>query len=126
MKKKSYKGTRCEKRHFSKCKDGVARLFNTLEIHYAELLEKREEVLEFQCNVLLENLEEGEYCSDFVCRKRNGDLMVRECVYRKNITRPRTLKLLKASRNYWTRRGVTDWGIVIDKKENGNGKEKVD
>ena len=89
MKKKSYKGTRCEKRYFSKCKDGVARLFNTLEIHYAELLENREEILEFQCNVLMENLEEGEYCSDFVCRKRNGDLMVRECVYRKNITRPR-------------------------------------
>ena len=40
--------------------------------------------------------------------------MVRECIYRKSITRPSTIKLLDEVRNYWISRGVEDWGIVID------------
>ena len=52
--------------------------------------------------------------------------MIRECVFRKNLTKPMTAKLLDESRNYWKRRGVTDWGIVVDKKkeeEDNNGEE---
>ncbi len=51
--------------------------------------------------------------------------MVRECVFRKHLTKPMTAKLLDESRNYWRRRGVTDWGIVVDKKkeEDGDGEE---
>lgn len=67
--------------------------------------------------VLLEGLDIGEYCSDFVAVKADGDLLVRECVYRKDLSKLKTAKLLDASKNYWRRRGVTDWGIVVEKKD---------
>lgn len=56
----------------------------------------------------------GEFTTDFVCVKTNNDLMVRECVQRNHLTKPLTVKLLDASRDYWLRHGVTDWGLVID------------
>lgn len=114
--KKNYKGSRCEKRNLSKCADGVAKTYTDIESKFADLLQEDGSVKEFRCNVLLDELEEGEYCSDFVCTKADGDLMVRECVYRKVLTKPMTIKLLDASREYWLRHGVSDWGIVIDKK----------
>ena len=55
-----------------------------------------------------------EYTSDFVCIKVDDGWMVRECVYRKHLTKLMTIKLLDASRDYWLRHGVTDWGLVID------------
>lgn len=125
MKPKGYKRTRCEKRTMGKCADGVARTYNAIESKYAERLQENPDVKEFRCQVLLEGLELGEYCSDFVATKVDGDLMVRECVFRKHLTKPKTAKLLDESRNYWRRRGVTDWGIVVDKKkeEDGDGEE---
>ena len=124
MKPKGYKRTRCEKRVMSKCADRVVRTYNAIESKYAEKLQENPDVKEFRCQVLLEGLEIGEYCSDFVATKVDGDLLVRECVYRKHLTKPMTAKLLDASRGYWLRRGVTDWGIVVDKKkENANGEE---
>ena len=127
MKKKSYRGTRCEKRTMSKCADGVVRTYNVIESKYVDKLQENPDVKEFRCQVLLEGLEIGEYCSDFVATKVDGDLMVRECVFRKHFTKPMTAKLLDESRNYWRRRGVTDWGIVVDKKkENANGEEPAD
>lgn len=124
MKPKGYKRTRCEKKTMSKCADGVARTYNVLESKYADKLEADPNVKEFRCQVLLEGLEIGEYCSDFVATKMDGDLMVRECVFRKHLTKPMTGKLLDASRNYWRRRGVADWGIVIDKKKEDTDGEK--
>ena len=121
MKLKGYKRTRCEKRTMSKCADGVTRTYNALETKYAEMLQENPDIKEFRCQVLLEGLEIGEYCSDFVATKVDGDLRVRECVYRKHLRKPMTAKLLDASRNYWRRRGVTDWGIVVEKKENAEG-----
>ena len=38
--------------------------------------------------------------------------MVRECVEEKYL-----VKLLDASRTYWLRLGVQDWGLVIDGEE---------
>lgn len=126
MKKKGYKGTRCEKRTMSKCADGVARTYNAIESKYAEKLEAAPDIREFHCQVLLDGLELGEYCSDFVAVKVDGDLRVRECVYRKYLIKPMTAKLLDASRDYWMRRGVTDWGIVIEKKEDADGEKPAD
>ena len=112
MRKKNYKG-RCEKRVLNKCAV-ICRTYDPIQYAYADLLQEDESVKEFRCNVLLERLEEGEYTSDFVCVKQDGDLMVRECVQRKLLTKPMTVKLLDASRTYWLRRGVSDWGLVID------------
>ena len=123
MIKKNFKG-RCRKWKLEKCKD-VMRAYSDIQAAYAERLEKGDEVKEFQCNVLLDGLEEGEYTSDFLCVKNgwgyvymevkaDGDFMVRECVERKFLMKPRTVKLLDASKNYWLRHGVKDWGLVID------------
>lgn len=112
MRKKNYKG-RCEKRVIPKCTD-VCRTYDPIQSACADLLSSDPDIMEIRCNVLLEELNIGEYTSDFVCTKANGDLMVRECVYRKYLSKPLTIKLLDASREYWLRHGVTDWGLVID------------
>ncbi len=114
MRKKNFKG-RCEKRVIGKCTE-VCRTYDTIQYAYADLLQASDEIKEIRCNVLLERLEIGEYTSDFVCTRTNGDLMVRECVFRKFLMKPLTVKLLDASRDYWLRRGVTDWGLVIDEE----------
>lgn len=112
MRKKGYKG-RCEKRILSKSKEPV-RTYDAIQYAYADILQEDETIQEFSCNVLLEGLAEGAYTSDFVCRKTDNDLMVRECVQRNLLTKPLKIKLLDASRVYWLRHGVTDWGLVID------------
>ena len=114
MIKKNYKG-RCEKKTLTKCKE-VCRLYNRIQKVYADRLETDGEIKEFTCNVLLDHLEVGEYSTDFVCWKTDGTLRVRECVERKQLTWPSVIKLLDASRDYWTRRGVEDWGVVIAKQ----------
>lgn len=113
MRKKGYRGTRVEKRTLSKS-ESVCRLYDTLQSKFADMLEDCQDVTEIRCNVDLDGLQEGEYTSDFVCVKSDGDLMVRECVQRKYLTKPMTVKLLDASREYWLRHGVSDWGLVID------------
>lgn len=115
MIKAKFKG-RCEKRKMQKCRD-VVRTYSAIQLAYAEKLEKEDSIIEFQCNVMLSGLEVGEYSSDFVCEKQDGELRVRECVERKFLMKPMTVKLLDASREYWTRRGVTDWGIVINEEK---------
>ena len=84
---------------------------------FVAVVEKEKEIKEFQCNVALTGLEIGEYTSDFVCVKENGDLRVRECVDRKYLMKPLTVKLLEASREYWRRNGVADWGMVINEEK---------
>ena len=108
MRKKNYKG-RCEKRVIPKCAD-VCRTYDSIQYACADLLSADDGIQEFRCNVLLELLDIGEYTTDFVCVKVGGDLMVRECVYRKHLTKPMTIKILDASKEYWLRHGVTDWG----------------
>lgn len=115
MRKKSYKG-RCEKRTLGKSKE-VCRMYDEIQTRYGDVLQECEEVKEIRCNVLLDGLAEGEYTSDFVCVKADNDLMVRECVSRKFLMKPLTVKLLDASRNYWLNHGVSDWGLVIDEEK---------
>lgn len=116
MRKKNYKGAKVSKRVVAKC-EGVCRTYDAIQYAYANLLSEAEEVKSFQVNVLLQGLEEGAYTSDFVITKADGNLMVRECVSRKHLTKPITTKLLDASRNYWKSHGVSDWGIVIEEEE---------
>ena len=122
MQKKNPK-TRCERKQLSKC-NSVCRLYSKIQSAYADLLEQNPEIVEFRCNVLLDGIEEGEYTTDFVCTKIDGTLRVRECVNRKYLTKPGTVKLLEISRQYWyVKRGITDWGIVVDEKKEGDTDE---
>lgn len=114
MRKKNFKG-RCEKRVLPKCAE-VCRTYDPIQYAYADMLQADDGIKEIRCNVLLDGLDLGEYTSDFVCVKADGDLMVRECVYRKFLMKPLTVKLLDAAKEYWLRHGVTDWGLVIDEE----------
>ena len=109
MQKKNYKG-RCVKRSLSKC-NGVCRTYTPLQEAYADILQNQKEVVEFETNVLLDG---EEYTTDFLFKKRNGDLGVRECVNRNHLTKPMVVKLLDMSRAYWLSRGIEDWGVVIE------------
>ena len=115
MKRKNIKD-RCQKRSLPKFR-GVCKTYDSISFRYAECLVSDEEIKEIRCNVLLEGFPEGEYTSDFVCTKQNNDLMVRECVFKKYLVKPLTVKLLDASRKYWLERGVKDWKIVIEREE---------
>ena len=99
MIKKNFKG-RCEKRYSDKGQ-GVLKVYNDIQAKYILLLENNTEIKKIQCNVLLDE-------------KLNDDLIVRECVQKKYLTKPLTVKLLDFSRNYWLKRGIKDWGIVIN------------
>lgn len=107
---------RCTKKKLKKCEE-VARTYDKIQTRYADILDKDESIKSIRVNVVLDDLDEGKFTSDFVCTKTDGDLMVRECVFRKKLSLPRTCKLLDASMQYWARRGVTDWGIVIEEME---------
>lgn len=115
MRKKNYKG-RCEKRSVTKCAE-ICRTYDPIQSAYVDMLSMDDGISEFRCNVLMDGLSEGDYTSDFVCTKTDGTLMVRECVYRSKLTKPMTAKLLEASRQYWLRHGISDWGIVTDEEK---------
>jgi len=114
MRKKNFKG-RCVKRSLSKCV-GVCRTYDEIQYAYADVLESMEGVKEFRCNVVMEGLELGEYMTDFVYVIDSDETIVRECVQRSHLTKPMTLKLLDASREYWLSHGVNDWGLVINEE----------
>ncbi len=118
MRRKNIKD-RCEKNHLSKCPE-VCKTYDAIQTAYAKELENREDISEFRCNVPFEAKEGDEldrYTSDIVCTKDDGEIMVRECVWRKNITRPKQARLLDLSKDYWLEHGVTDWGIVVDEEK---------
>ena len=114
MKNKSYKG-KIVKKSLLKCK-GVCKTYDPIQFAYADVLEANDEIAEIRVNVALDGLviDGKEYVSDFVCVRTDGDLMVRECVVREHLEKPLTVKLLDASRDYWMRNGIKDWGIVIN------------
>ena len=87
-----------------------------IQTSYAEILENDPDIVEIQCNVILEDLEDGVYMSDFLCTKTNNEKMVRECVQRKHLMKPLTVKLLDISRDYWLEQGIEDWGLVINEE----------
>ena len=122
MRSKNFKGSKCVKMKLSKS-DEVVKTFDNIQTAYAQILDKDENIQKIQCNVVLEEVENGEFTTDFVCTKLDGDLMIRECVFRKKLSLPRTCKLLDVSREYWLKRGVEDWGIVIEKEETADEEE---
>lgn len=108
--------TRCKttKKKLNKCKN-VFYAFNDIQFRYGLELELNEDIVEIKSNVRLIGFELGDhYSSDFLCVKKNGQVMVRECVYKDKLLKPLNIKLLDLSRNYWLSRGVKDWGIVIN------------
>ena len=108
--------TRCIKRKIPKCKD-ILRTYDKVQNAYADILAEDNDVVEIFCNLPLEDKSVGDFVSDFVCTKSDGTTMVRECVLRTNLLRPRTVKLLDFSQRYWANRGVSDWKVIINEEE---------
>ena len=115
MRPKNYKGSRCTKRKLKKS-EAIIRTYDKVQTAYAMVLERDKNIETIMCNVLLEDTSEGEFTTDFLCKKTDGDYLVRECVFRKKLSLPRTCKLLDISREYWSRCGVSDWAIVVEKE----------
>ena len=104
------------KKRLSKC-EGVFRSYSDIQLRYAASLEDDDSILEFKCNVVLDNFElDGTYTTDFLITKTNGDILIRECVFRNRITKPLNIKLLDASYRYWINRGISNWGIVVNEE----------
>lgn len=112
MRKKNYKG-RCEKRTISKSNE-ICKFYDQIQSKFADILNDDPDIQEIRCNVILSGTDTDGYMTDFVCVKTNGDMIVRECVFRKFLTKPMTVRQLDMSRDYWLRHGVKDWGVVID------------
>lgn len=89
MRKQKYKG-RCEKRILSKS-DEVCRFYSDLQSKYADKLDSDNGIKQIHCNVYLCNTE---YMSDFLCTRKNGDVFIRECVERRFLNKPMTIKML--------------------------------
>ena len=119
MKKINYKG-RCEKRKVSKCEE-ICRTYSKIQSAMVDMLEKNDEVLSFECNVRLKGVADDLYSTDFVIRKADGSMAIRECVWRINLQKPSYAKLLDISRNYWLSKNVEDWGIVVEKEVHDEG-----
>lgn len=112
MRKKNYKG-RCIKKSVSKSKE-VCRTYDDIQLAYLDVLQNDENIQEIRCNVLLGGDDVDGYMTDYLCVTSDGNLIARECVFRKQLLKPMTVKLLDASRMYWAKHGVSDWGLVID------------
>ena len=105
--------------HFKKSIGGSCRLYSALQRKFAERLDNDGEVESFETNHVLENLSiDGVYTSDFLVKYNDGTTKVFECVFRRHILKPQTVKLLTMSRNYWLSRGVK-WGIVTEADNDG-------
>ena len=111
MRKKNFKG-RCVKRTLGKC-SGICRTYDEIQFAYADVLQKNDSIKEFSCNIPLDN---SEYMTDFVCVKNDGSVYVCECVNRKLLSKPLTVKLLDLSKEYWINHGIADWRIVINEE----------
>jgi hypothetical protein len=104
------------KKRLSKCEE-VFRSYSDIQLQYANLLESDDSILEFKCNVVLDDFElDGTYTTDFLITKTSGEILIRECIMRDKISKPMNIKLLDASHRYWTNRGIIDWGIVTNEE----------
>ena len=105
------------KKKLSKC-NSIFYAYNDLQYKYGEQLDNNKDIAEIKCNVPIDVPElEGSFTSDFYCVKTNGEIFVRECVYKEKLLRPQVIKMLDASRNYWLSKGINDWGLVLNESK---------
>ncbi len=102
------------KKKLSKCRL-IFYAYSELQYKYGCQLDSSSEIAEIKCNVPIDvSNVEGSFTTDFYCIKTNGEIMVRECVYKDKLLKPYYIKILDESRNYWLSKGIVDWGIVLN------------
>ncbi len=87
--------------------------YNEVQLKYADVLEKDNDVVDIRANVRLKDFELGNYSTDFVVTKSDGSISVIETVFKKNLFRKGTIECLDASYKYWQQKGVTDFKVVV-------------
>ena len=124
MRKKRQKG-RCSKMKLNKAQE-ICKCYDKIQDAFAHKLADDDNVNEFSMNVYLnfekadlpgESIPPEPYTTDFLIRWNDGSLAVRECVFRRMLSYPSAAKNLQTSKEYWEQKGVSDWGIVIEKKQ---------
>ena len=95
--------------------DGVVKTYDDLQLAAAKLLSANSDFVSIQSNVDCVEVDGTKYTTDFVCQSKDEKYSVFECVYRKQLDKPKMMKLLDASQKFWGARGVI-WKIVIDKE----------
>lgn len=113
MRNKNQKG-RCVKMslpHFEE----VVKTYDDLQLAAAKSLSANSNFVSIQSNVDSVEVDGTKYTSDFLCKDKDGAYTIYECVYRKQIDKPKMMKLLDSSQQFWTARGV-QWGLILDKE----------
>lgn len=108
---------------------GPCKIFNNIQKAFALQLEQNPQVKVFQVNVPLTPLDvkqpkgwtpEEPFMSDFLIEYEDGSKVVREAVYRADLNRISVLQKLDYSHWYWQTKKISDWGLVVEKKEHKN------
>ena len=115
MRSINYKG-KCVKCQYSKCKE-LCKTYDKVQTAYAAMLQADKNIVEFKCNLPIEDTGDEIFTTDFLCVTKDNNIFVRECVLRERISRPKTVERLDMSRAYWSEQGILDWGIVTNAAE---------
>ena len=93
--------------------DGVVKTYDDLQLAAAKLLSANSDFVSIQSNVDCVEVDGTKYTTDFVCQSKDEKYSVFECVYRKQLDKPKMMKLLDASQQFWAARGV-EWGLICE------------
>lgn len=95
---------------------GIVKTYDDLQLAAAKWLSENSDFVSIQSNADCVEVAGTRYTTDFVCQSKDGKYSVFECVYRKQLDKPKMVKLLDASQQFWTARGV-EWGLIVDKDD---------
>ena len=122
MRKKRQKN-RCTKIRLAKCKE-LCKAYDKIQEAHARELSIHPMVEEFSMNVPLDfegtELPAGkqppteEHTTDFVIRRKDGAMAIREAVFQRQLERSGVVELLQLSKAYWAAKGIADWKIVAE------------
>ena len=104
---------------FSKAVNGVCKLYSSLQRKLAERFENDDSVETFEVNVKVDELPiDGAFTTDLLVKFKDGSLKACECILRRHLTKPMSMRLLSLSRAYWMKKGV-GFAIVTENMEDG-------
>ena len=104
---------------FSKAVNGVCKLYSSLQRKLAERFENDDSVETYEANVKVDELPiDGTFTTDFLVKFNDGSLKAYECILRRHLTKPMSMKLLSLSRTHWIKKGV-GFAIATEKMEDG-------
>lgn len=97
-----------------KCTNECA-VYNAVQQDCAYCLQDNQEIVSFECNVVIPDFEDGQYTSDFVCHTADGSIRVYECTERYPAPEEEMRLLLRCDK-YWKKRGAAEWSLVVPEK----------